>query len=238
MSEGNRDLRGTFKRGVVEFVAIFLAVTLSFLADDWRERLGQRDRALGVLEGIEGDLAQDLAVMRQGLRYDSVAIPAGTWLANNWERPDLPADSIDWANRQMTLWLPYLPVRAEYESAKAAGRIQFIEDDELRAQIVAFYEEGQARLGSLNDLARDMTLELQRSLRPHVRAEYHTDQPPERFLAGAWSQVRRDRAIRNLFGQAATIRSIRARQTRSYLEAGARLQTALRRALGDPGDGS
>ncbi|MGD2071313.1 MAG: hypothetical protein PVI57_21770 [Gemmatimonadota bacterium] len=228
-----RDLRGTLKRGIVEFVAIFLGVTLSFLADDWREGLEQRDRALGVLEGIERDLTQDLAVMREGLAYDSIAIPAGIWLANSWERADLPADSIDWANGQMALWLPYLPVRAEYESAKAAGRIQFIEDDELRAQIVAFYEEGQARLGSLNDLARDMTVELQRSLRPYVRAEYHRDRPPERYLAAAWSEVRRDRSVRNLFGQAATIRSIRARQTRSYLEAGAQLRTALRRALED-----
>lgn len=233
----NRDLRGTLKRGIVEFVAIFLAVTLSFLADDWREELEQRDRAVGVLEGIERDLSQDLAVMRQGLEYDSVAIPAGTWLANNWERADLPADSIDWAHRQMSNWLPYFPVRAEYESAKAAGRIQFIENDELRTQIVAFYEEGQARLGALNDLARDMTLELQRALRPHARAEYHTDQPPERSLAGAWSDVRRDRAIRNLFGETATLRSIRARQTRNYLEAGVGLQRELRRMLGDAADG-
>ncbi|MGD2070597.1 MAG: hypothetical protein PVI57_18130 [Gemmatimonadota bacterium] len=55
----NRELRGSLKRGVVEFVAIFLGVTLSFLADDWHERLEQRDRAVGVMEGIERDLTQD-----------------------------------------------------------------------------------------------------------------------------------------------------------------------------------
>lgn len=236
MSEGTRT--GLLRRGVIEFLAIFLGVTLSFLADDWREGLEQRERAIGVLAGIEGDLSQDLAVMREGLAYDSAAIPAGVWLANNWDRAGLPADSIDWANEQMGRWLPYLPVRAEYESAKAAGRIQFIEDDELRTQIVAFYEEGQARLGSLNDLARDMTIELQRALRPYYRAEYHPDRPPDYTLAGVWGEIRRDRAIRNLFGQTATIRSIRARQTRAYLEAGERLQAALREALGDTSDGS
>lgn len=224
-------LRGSVRRGAIEFVAIFLGVSLSFLAEDYRESLGEADQEIRVLRGIAGDLEQDLDVMREGLRLDSVAILAGTWLANSWDRPDLPPDSIDWAASRAAQWLPYFPIQAEYESAKAAGRIQLVRDDDLRSEIVAFYEEGHARLQALNDLAVSLNLDLAELVREHSQTEFFTDAAPRRSVSQSWNTMSHDRLLRNTFGEAANIRRIRASQTRNYLNAGEALQDTIDQAL-------
>ena len=45
-----------WRRVLVEFVAIFTAVLLSFMAEDWREHLGDRRKEAALLRGLLQDL--------------------------------------------------------------------------------------------------------------------------------------------------------------------------------------
>ncbi|MFW6199373.1 MAG: hypothetical protein ACOC8K_02270 [Gemmatimonadota bacterium] len=134
------------KRGFVNFVAIFLGVSLSFLAEDWREDLREVEDGLRSLQGIVADINQDVPTARGLARSDSVAIQWGLWLHGNWERTDLPPDSVDRALQALHSGGPYTPVRSEYESAKYAGRLQYIENQGLRGDITGLYESSQPLL--------------------------------------------------------------------------------------------
>jgi hypothetical protein len=69
-----------WRRGLVEFIAIFLGVTLSFLAEDWRETLRDRAEADRVLAGLVADLESDQSGLRDKIQIDSILLQSGQWL--------------------------------------------------------------------------------------------------------------------------------------------------------------
>jgi hypothetical protein len=82
------------RRLIVEFLVLFLAVSLSFVAEDFRESLGERREERVVLESIRADLLGDLPIVRSIGQYDSAAAVGAQWLHANWDRPALPSDSV------------------------------------------------------------------------------------------------------------------------------------------------
>ena len=203
------------RRGVVEFVAIFLGVSLSFLADDWRENLGDRRQAELVLAGIRADLEQDLPLINFLLRTDSAAVEGGAWLHSNWERARPPQDSVTWALGTLHNGGPYSPVRSEYESAKSAGRLQLIPDGSLREAITNHYERWQPHHVTVRNASMDFDFELMRQLRPHVRfSTEFGDLPvfPGVEFGSPWPAVTDDVVVRNSLVHALTFRRLHRNQ--------------------------
>ena len=58
------------KRGLVEFLAIFLGVSMGFVAEDWRESLAEAREVELVMEGLVSDLNQDLAAVEAKAEVD------------------------------------------------------------------------------------------------------------------------------------------------------------------------
>lgn len=225
MSESPR----IWRRGVAEFVAIFLGVTLSFMADDWRENLRDRDEAERVLAGIASDLENDLASLRAKIRFDGEVLAVERWLLENWEREDLASDSIEAAWIQVLNVGSYLPIRSEYESASSAGRLQLIENAALRATIVTHYETWQAHQQVQNRNQLDFVFELWRQSRAHFRFEGFDDPSQwvpelgeirEAFspvaLIGDWSETRRDAVLHGALAESTLHRRIHHYQLRAF----------------------
>jgi uncharacterized protein DUF6090 len=188
------------RRGLVEFVAIFLGVTLSFVADDWREDLADGRQVELVLAGIRSDLEQDLEQLDWLIRADSAAVEGGLWLHANWERSRLPGDSLESALAVLHQGAPYSPVRSEYESAKSAGRLQLITNAGLRTAITELYERGQPHNVSVGHMSIDFDFELWRELRPYVRfATEFGALPliPQITLDVPWSEASSNAVLRN-----------------------------------------
>lgn len=222
-----------YKRAIINFLAIFLGVSLSFLAEDWREDLNELEEGERVLEGILADIQQDVPAALNIARSDSVATDAGLWLHRNWERTELPSDSVDWALAALHGGGPYTPLNSEYESAKYAGRLQYIEDTELRQQITSLYEGTQPFLVRLYDLRADFTLEFWRLLRPYERfAEEFGGGGvvPAVHLAVPWSEVSANGELRNALVQSISFRRIFSLQLRQQARESEELRDAIREA--------
>lgn len=222
-----------WKRGFVEFLAIFLGVSLSFLAEDWRESLGEARQGNAVLRGIERDLSQEREAIQSTLRRDSLAVAAGAWLYANWSREDAPRDSIDQMLGALVGFGPTLTVRAAYESAKASGRLDFIRNGELRADVVAFYEQNQADFVGMAQISMDYVAEMNRALRPYIELERVGDAwlVMNATLAGSWSEVGGDRDTKNAVGESTAMRQLAVEHARAYLTAQGELLEALSRTL-------
>lgn len=230
------------RRGAVSFLAIFLGVSLSFLAEDWRESLNERREARHALEGIMADLSQDLPSIRGKIALDSAAAAAGSWLHRSWDRPDLPADSLDRALDALHEGGPYSPIRSEYESAKNAGRLQLIENEELRGAITRLYERSQSHNLRVTDITMDFDFELWRRLRPYVvYAETFTEPVVPSVHMAAWPRARADTVLRNALVHATSFRRLHVGQMRDHLQATIDLREAIGEELGagrDRGAGS
>jgi len=223
----------TWKRGFVEFLAIFLGVSLSFLAEDWRQSLGEARQGIAVLRGIERDLSQEREAIQSTLQRDSLAVVAGGWLHANWSRKDAPRDSIDQMLRVLVGFGPTLTVRAAYESAKASGRLEFIRNDELRADVVAFYEQSQADFVDMARISMDYMVEMNRALRPYLELENVAGgwSGMNSTLAGSWSAIGGNRDTRNAVGESTAMRQMVVEHAHEYLTAQGALLQAVSRTL-------
>lgn len=218
------------KRGVINFLAIFLAVTLSFLAEDWREDLNEVEDGLRSLQGILADIDQDVPAARQLARVDSVAMARGLWLHRNWERTDLPVDSVDAALQALHSGAPYTPVRSEYESAKYAGRLQYLENAALRQQVTSLYESNQPLLVHVYDLRTDFTLELWRLLRPYESYATSFDgggTVPPVHLESDWSELRTNTALRNALVESISLRRVFSNLLRGHVADSQQLRRSI-----------
>lgn len=226
------------KRGIVNFLAIFLGVTLSFVAEDWREDLNEVEDGLRSLQGILADIEQDLPTARTLARIDSTAVVRGLWLHRSWERDQLPIDSVDAALQALHSGSPYTPVRSEYESAKYAGRLQYLENQELRQQITQLYESSQPLLVHVYDLRTDFTLELWRLLRPYESYapsfEGGNTVPPVHLQAD-WTEVRPNTSLRNALVESISLRRVFSSLLRNHVRQSVLLREAIRAELVDAG---
>jgi len=203
------------------------------LAEDWRESLAEARQGNAVLRGIERDLSQEREAIQMELLRDSLAVAAGAWLHANWSRKDAPPDSIDQMLSALVSFGPNLTVRAAYESAKASGRLDFIRDDELRADVVAFYEQSQVDFVGMAQISMDYIVEMNRALRPYVELEnvaggWRVMHPT---LAGNWRAIGGDLDTRNAVGQSTAMRRLAVEHAREYLTAQGALLAAVSRTL-------
>ena len=158
MSEGARR-RVPWARILAEFVAIFAGITLSLLADDWRQ--GREDRAeersllLGLMADLRADSAEQAAVFRFAQRHTRGAV----WLRLRLEHgPQIPEDSLQFRLGDVTFSTSYDAVSATYVALKDGGRMSVVENDELRDRIISYYERTQSGGVTLHQTIQDEIL--------------------------------------------------------------------------------
>lgn len=153
-----------WKRLTAEFLVIFAGVSLSLLADDWRQNRVERRQEQAILEEVRADLVGD------SLRLAALAARLRSWdRAALWtiQHASLPIDSDSALSAIWPLFglALYQPQRAGYLGARESGSLSLIRDPALRRQIVEYHERWQvltvqsdARLNQLWRMAMDRLL--------------------------------------------------------------------------------
>jgi hypothetical protein len=233
-----------WRRILVEFVAIFTAVLLSFIAEDWRENLGDRRKEEALLRGLLQDLETDAAYFTAAtIPTDSIAAAAGEWLQARW-RHEPPADSIEWAINGMYRGTPYAPARTEYEAARNSARLDLIRSRELRRRINDYYEHKHRILGDVWQLNWRFHFDWAQAIRPYVAFAGTFPGPillgPDRFtqdlwpratLAVDWTDVQADKALYSTLAQTNTFRRLSVAWQRNNLTHLQRLREEVRKQL-------
>ena len=156
------------KRLLAELAVIFAGVTLSFLADDWREYRSDRDSERVLLEQILTDLEGDSADITASVAPLLVQDRNAARLLTGWHQSldaDTVADLLDSFNDGE----PYAGQRAAFSALKSAGRLNLVMDGAIRARIVGYYETGQTSFAAeMEEYFREWA-ELYDILAPHVK---------------------------------------------------------------------
>lgn len=130
-------------RVAAEFLAIFAGITLSLMADDWRQGREEARRESDFLAEIAEDLARDSAELTSLLLQMKSWDAASLWVNRNAERTAIPSDSIFQHLRRFGILSFYQPVRSGYLGLRDAGLLHLLSDPEVRRGIVDYYEVDQ-----------------------------------------------------------------------------------------------
>jgi len=128
---------------LAEFLVIFIGITLSLMADDWRQSQEERRREKSALTEMLADLhtdSLDLATMlRSAQRWDQAAV----WVGRNAENRELPEDSVRAGLRPLFFTSLYQPMRSAYTGLRSSGQLWLIRDEDIRRLVVDYYEVSQ-----------------------------------------------------------------------------------------------
>jgi len=131
------------KRGasyLAEFVVVFLGVSLSFFAENVREERAERAMERASLERLVRDMDQDLADFPGNLQRLEAGMAAIDRLL---EARDDPAPSPDSVSADLSDFLQcsiMVANTSEYESLKASGGLNRIQDADFRQRLTENYE--------------------------------------------------------------------------------------------------
>ena len=233
----------SWRRVGVEFVAIFTAVLLSFIADDYREDLGERKVEDRLMAGLAGDLRADEEFFRFGtIPNDSLALVAGQWLQANWRRSNPPLDSVDWAINEMYRGMPYAPTRTQYEAARSSSRLDAIRSPDLRQLINLHYERTHHVLQDVWDMNLRFHFDWVNAVSTHVEfaptfrqplgdlAEVTQDVWPAVSLRSSWSELQQDHRVHSALVQTNTFRRLSIAWQRHNIDEIRKLHLAIQEA--------
>jgi len=227
-----------WRRPVAEFVAIFAGISLSLVAEDWRQSRLDSVEQESALQMILEDLARDSSAIESALGYGRRHEAVSYWVTHHWDDPNIPADSAAAVLRQ-TMFIGDVQLStAAYSSLKEANRLALVENDSLRAKIVSYYEETQPSFDGWAEAVWDSRLGFLDRVFSYVLQPL-PDSPgrgwpasgPMRLLV-PWAEITKDPLIYNLmFGYGATAAVMRLNGD-SALEANNDLRAAIKQVLG------
>jgi hypothetical protein len=132
-----------------EFLVIFLGVSLSLLADDWRQGRDTHAAERVALEELRADLLADSALLELLVsRVDSTDLSV-VWLRRHLADGVQP-DSVLWHMRNVGFGNPFQANNITYSGLRASGRLALLQDPEIRQGIARYYELLLPRLDKLS----------------------------------------------------------------------------------------
>ena len=220
----------------LELLIVFLGVSLSLLAENWRQSRADAKSESASLIRLHGDMQLDAQDMRGNAARAEIGLEAARWLVAN-SGDTHPADSVSAMLTAIGVCSFFVPYTSEYTALKSSGKLSLISNDAIREGIVRLYEE-QPFLVWLHERDCLMTSDLIDSLVGHF--EFAEPLPQRRgttrypriiFKAGQESTVR-DPVLQAQLVRLATQRQYLVDQIDRRVTSTDRLRTLIRAELG------
>jgi len=215
-----------------EFAVIFLGITLSLLADDWRQSRSDLEAERRALQGLLADLEDDsvgLEELRsQVARHDRAAM----WLYQRRGDPGVDADSVTQYLGATQGLDVFRARRASYSGLLSTGQLGVIEDEALRREIITYFEDLQSEVLSFYDIYYDVWYPFRELIGPDFEWLYNEDAAG--FQGGdgsrlrrAWSEISSDPSFVFRLREVGVVANVVSRLASETLEQNTDLQTAI-----------
>jgi len=157
-------------RFLVEAGAIFLGVSLGFLADDYRDHLNDRRLEIESLGQLLQDLELDSADVEPMIGQPRVLIWASHSIVGASARGTPHGDSLGLLvdSLNVTGVYTYEPSASAYAGIKSTGRIDLIADPDVKRAVVFYFEDRQAAVGAINLQWQDGNRRFWDAVGPHL----------------------------------------------------------------------
>ena len=182
-----------------EFFVIVIGVMVALAADSWMKSAEEAERVQAALTLLVEDLVTDSTRMEELVpyppRHDSIR-------ATLWSTPSdaaMAEDSVLVLFRRLLGGQDFQASRSTYESLVATDGIRFLDDAQLRADLMQYYEERQVDVVHWQGWYVQMWVALSEMIREYqtpAPADFeeglrHWSQVPQR-LTTSWREIRQD----------------------------------------------
>jgi hypothetical protein len=133
-----------------EFLVIFLGVSLSLVADDWRQERDAHAAERVALEELRADLLADSASFARSVSRMEATDVSVVWIRRHLADGVTP-DSTLWHMRNVGFGNPFQENTTTYSGLRASGRLALLRDPEIRRGIARYYELLLPRLNKSGD---------------------------------------------------------------------------------------
>lgn len=226
--------RMPWMRLLAEFGVIFLGITLSLMADDWRLARVDRETERQSLQEILADLeaeALNLETFRsEAAQHDRDA----AWLYPRFGEPRADVDEVLARIRSLHDAIGFEAPSAAYEGVRSTGRLGLIRNDMLRRDLVEYYEEVQPDLLGLHEAYGDIWFALTEALAADLEYAPNGDT----FLGGRgfrltrpWADVPTDPMLRFRLSTLGVLAAVLSNRAEIVLERNTALQSSIRAFL-------
>ena len=215
-----------------EFLAIGAGVFLGLLADDWRDLRNQREAGLDALVLVREDLRSDsveLATTRSALLTRSELTP---WLIRNHRARETPDSAVIVLGSVLTL-PRYQRIRPSYIALRETGRLDLIQNDAIRSEMVAYFERTQEQfVQELSDWLRVRELLIAELNEYWMISGSETLQtvwptPPDLTIGLDWPGVVGDRSVTMIATRYSGLGIVAAGRAESLIEVNSALATLI-----------
>jgi len=136
------------KETLVEICIIVFAVTLSIWLHTWSEHRHEQQEAMDFLKGLKTDLNRDIRLLEKNREFITRVNLNCTFLAEiKATQPSSPTlDSAISHHTFFSMPVSHLNI-GRYDGFKSSGKIETIENDDLKENILVFYQQMLPELG-------------------------------------------------------------------------------------------
>ncbi len=130
-----------FKQYVLEFLMIFLAVTLGFFAENIREKISDHEKSETYAHEMLGDLSADTTALRGYITYFSTAsknVDTLLQLLADKDPKDIPTGKLYWYGLFSGARNSFIPNDATFQQMKSSGSLRFF--NRTLSQKIAQYD--------------------------------------------------------------------------------------------------
>ena len=141
-----------FKEYFLEFIMIFLAVTLGFIAENIREKITDREHAKIYAATMVSDLSADTAELKNYISYWSYAadnVDTLFQLLSAHQPKEIPSGKLYWYGLFGGAPTFFIPNDATFQQMKSAGTLRYFSNDLM--QKVAQYDQLIRRMKIYDD---------------------------------------------------------------------------------------
>ena len=156
-------------RLLAEFVVIFAGIVFGLLADDWRQERNEAKEGVAALRLLQTDLVADSAEVASRLWHARKDSNVTSLLIGAWDDLEASSEYLEKAIYWYYVTTYYQPFNSTFESLKAGYNLRLIEDKELRAGIIEYFQNRQVYLQQVVDLSFDADFKTMDKLNQHIR---------------------------------------------------------------------
>jgi hypothetical protein len=199
-------IRRTFEwqKYLFEVVTIFVGITLTLLADGWKEEVANRKREAMLLRQLRQNLTADELYLRVEILALKKVIGYNTIFLDSQENGWV-ADSSDTCSRMIQLYSTFPFNGTAYQMLRKNHNGQLISNLKLLGKFIRLYEKDYFDLKEYNNIDRSLILD---RLMPHIKASFTSTND---LLHPANRQALRAARFRNIVSNSRRFKQIQAR---------------------------
>ena len=166
--------RIAWQKYLFEVITIFVGITLTLLADGWKEDLAERKKEMLLLRQLRDNLAGDyqylkeeISILKEGIRISDFFLSPDL----SPKRLPLPPDSSKQYSRMLQMYSTFPFNATAYQVMRETRDGQLITNLKLLGKIIRLYERNYFDLREYNTIDKNLILD---RLMPHLEANFNS----------------------------------------------------------------